>query len=83
MTMRYEIKDNSVLIYEGDSEIPFLVQPHWPDGSEWAVGEAEAWAEQAILAMTDPDADDAGDSPDQPTKPKFVLVEPEPEALPE
>lgn len=74
--MRYEIKDGVVLIYEGDSEIPFLKQPHWPDGSEWAVGEAEDWAEQVILAMTDPDADDAGDSPDQPTKPKYVPEEP-------
>ena len=80
--MRYEIVDGAVLIFEGDNETPFMFQPTWPDGSDWAEGQAEAWAAQAILAMTDPDADDAGDSPDAPTKPKYV-PEVEPEALPE
>jgi len=84
--MRYEIVDGEVLIYEGENEVPFLRQPTFPDGSPWGAGQAEAWAEQAILAMTDPDADDAGDSPDAPTKPKYVPeVEPkvEPEVIPE
>ena len=80
--MRYEIIDGVVLIYEGENEVPFLRQPTYPDGSPWGAGQAEAWAEQAILAMTDPDADDAGDSPDAPTKPKYV-PKVEPEALPE
>jgi hypothetical protein len=79
--MRYEIIDGEVLIFDQGAEIPFLRQPFWPDGTAWGAGEAEAWAEQVILAMTDPDADDAGDSPDAPTKPKYVPEEPE--ALPE
>lgn len=80
--MRYEIVDGAVLIFEGDNETPFMFQPFWPDGSEWAEGQAEAWAEQVILSLTDPTADLAGDSPDAPTKPRIVLEE-EPEALPE
>jgi hypothetical protein len=82
--MRYEIVDGAVFIYEDESETPFLFQPTFPDGSPWGPGQAEAWAEQAILAMTDPEADDAGDSPDAPTKPKYVpQAEVEPETLPE
>ena len=86
--MRYEIIDGAVLIYEGENEVPFIRQPFWPDGSEWAEGQAEAWAAQVILSLTDPEADLAGDSPDAPTKPRPVpeeVVEPEvePEALPE
>lgn len=86
--MRYEIVDGVVLIYEGENEVPFLRQPTYPDGSAWGEGQAEAWAEQVILSLTDPTADLAGDSPDAPTKPRPVLeevveLEVEPEALPE
>ena len=75
--MRYEIKDGAVYIFDAQSDIPFIYQPHWPNGQDWADGEAEAWAAQVILALTDPDADDAGDSPEQPTKPKIVHDEQE------
>lgn len=83
--MRFEIIDGAVCIFEGENEFPFLKQPHWPNGTEWDAGEAEAWAAQAILAMTDPDADDAGDGPDAPTKPKYVaeVIEPEDSVTPE
>lgn len=86
--MRYEIVDGVVLIYEGENEVPFIRQPAYPNGAPWGAGQAEAWAEQVILSLTDPTADLAGDSPDEPTKPRPVpeeVVEPEvePEALPE
>lgn len=85
--MRYEIVDGAVLIYEGDNETPFMFQPTFPDGSAWGEGQAEAWAKQVILSLTDPTADLPGDSPDAPTKPRPAPEqEPEvvePEALPE
>jgi hypothetical protein len=85
--MRYEIVDGAVLIYEGDNEAPFMFQPTWPDGSAWAEGEAEAWAAQVILSLTDPTSELPGDSPDAPTKPRPEPEEEvevvEPEALPE
>jgi hypothetical protein len=59
-------------LFDGVNAEPFVIQPNWPNGQAWADGEAEAWAEQLILALTDVDADDAGDSPDAPTKPKYV-----------
>lgn len=73
--MRYEIIDGIVCIFEGDRDVPFLKQPHWPNGEAWSGNEAENWAKQAILALTDPNADDAGDGPDAPTKPKYVPEE--------
>lgn len=69
----YAIVDGAVCLYEDGNDKPFLYQPHWPDGTDWADGEAEAWAQQAVLALTDPTADDAGDNPEQPTKPKIVI----------
>jgi hypothetical protein len=85
--MRYEIVDGAVLIFEGENEAPFMLQPTWPDGSAWAEGEAEAWAAQVILSLTDPTSELPGDSPDAPTKPRPAPEEEvevvEPEALPE
>jgi hypothetical protein len=85
--MRYEIIDGAVLIFEGDNEAPFMLQPTWPDGSAWAEGEGEAWAAQVILSLTDPTSELPGDNPNEPTKPRPVPQEEpevvEPEALPE
>lgn len=64
--------DGAVWLYDGINPEPFLYQPTFPNGSPWGEGQAEAWAKQVILAMTDPDADDAGDGPHAPTKPKYV-----------
>jgi hypothetical protein len=62
----------AVWFFDGVNPEPFMWQPNWPDGTEWADGEAEAWAKQTILALTDPDADYAGDNPANPTKPRVV-----------
>lgn len=77
--MNYKITtDGALEIYFDDEEIPFLYQPHWPNGTKWGKGEAEAWGKQFILAANDPTADWAGDGPDQPTKPRpEIIVEPE------
>jgi hypothetical protein len=66
--------DGAVLIFDGINELPFVKQPNWPSGQEWAAGEGEAWAQQLILSITDENADFAGNSPDQPTIPKPVII---------
>jgi len=73
--MRYEIIDGVLFIYDANSEIPFIKQPTWPCGIQWAEGEAEAWAAQTILALTDPTADLAGPSPEIPTEARPVYEE--------
>lgn len=81
----YEVSaDNSVAIFDGMNAEPFVVQPTWPDGSAWADGEAQAWAEQMILSLTDETADLPGDSRDEPTKvrpiPEEIVVPEETES---
>ena len=66
--MRYELVDGVVHIFEADRDVPFLKQPTWPNGDAWEEGEAEAWAEQMILALTDTTADLAG--PDRENHPE-------------
>jgi len=76
--LTYKVDNAGALeIYLEDAELPFLFQPTWPNGSAWKKGEAEAWAEQFILAANDPTADFAGDEPSQPTKPRQQAEEPE------
>lgn len=60
--------DGSVIIYDGINPEPAIYQPNWPDGTEWADGEAEAWAKQFIISQEDETAELAGDNPAQPTK---------------
>jgi hypothetical protein len=67
------LPDGSVRIFQNDTGIPSILQPHWPDGTAWKKGEAEAWAEQFILAANDETADLPGDGPDQPTKPRPII----------
>jgi hypothetical protein len=73
--MTYEIIDGVLFIYQNNSKIPFIKQPTWPCGDEWADGEAEAWAEQTILALTDATADLAGPSREMPTEVRPVFDE--------
>jgi hypothetical protein len=79
--MNYEIVDGVLFIYEQNRDVPFIKQPTWPCGDEWADGEAEAWAEQTILALTDPTADLAGPSRDYPTEKRPIYEEEEPTTL--
>jgi hypothetical protein len=78
--------DKSVAIFDGVNSEPFVIQPTWPDGAAWGVGEAEAWAEQMILSLTDETSDLPGDSADAPTKVRPIpeeVVEPEETESPE
>lgn len=75
--MRYEIIDGVLNIYENDRDIPFLRQPTWPNGDEWEPGEAEEWAQQQILALTDPTADLPGPNRENHPTPRPVIEIPE------
>lgn len=55
--MRYEINKGVVEIFQDGNTIPFLRQPHWPNGDAWKPGEADNWAQQQILALTDSTAE--------------------------
>jgi len=66
----FTIDADGVKVFEENATIPFLLQPNWPDGQIWGEGEAQAWAEAKFLELTDPTADLAGKSPDQPTIPR-------------
>jgi hypothetical protein len=83
----YEIEaDGSVIIYDGVNPEPFVRQPTWANGTEWSGDEASKWAEQVILSIEDPTAAFAGNSPEEPTIERPIVVEEvpeEPEALPE
>ena len=71
--MNFQIIDGIVYLFDAGSDVPFLKRPTWPNGDEWQDGEAEAWATQAILALTDPTADLAG--PDRENHPQPRPVE--------
>ena len=70
---KYEIDQDGALLIYNDSDEPIIYQPQWPNGAEWSDGEAEAWADQYILSLTDETADLPGDGPEQPTKPRPVI----------
>jgi hypothetical protein len=78
---RYEIDaQNAIRVWDNENpnenDAPFFLQPDWPDATPWAdKAEAQAWAEQLILSMTDETADLPGENPDQPTNPR-VIAEP-------
>lgn len=59
MSVRYELEEgtNAVKVFYGDSEVPSLYQPHWPNGEIWAdAAEADAWAKLYIASVTDESA---------------------------
>lgn len=70
--MNYKIAAGNVveITREGASK-PFIKQPHWPNGTEWATkAEAEAWAQAFIANAADPyGAPRPGASPEEPTLP--------------
>lgn len=73
----YKIIDDNFTIelFDGVQTEPYIRQPNWPDGTPWASAtEAENWAKQHILSLTDETAELAGISPAQPTLPRPVPV---------
>ena len=74
--LTYIIDAEGVKIFEEGQDVPFLLQPNWADGDAWEEGEAESWAAQKVLELTDPTADLAGSNRDNHPRPR-------PEVLPE
>lgn len=57
--MRYEINENTfeVKLYQDNDDIPFGIQPHYPNGDTFdSYEEAENWAQLALEAITNPNA---------------------------
>jgi hypothetical protein len=79
MSYRAEFIDGVLLGFEAESDVAFLSQPSWPDGTPWH-NEAEAleFFEVLTASFTDPTAPLVGDNPSN--HPQARL---EPEALPE
>ena len=70
---RYEVDElNAVRIWDDENSanegLPFIYQPHWPDSTAWQSKEqAEAWAEDYIESLTNPDFGFIpGDNPQNP-----------------
>ena len=64
--------DGALSIFEGASEVPFMFQPSWPDGTAWGEGEAQSWGDVLILSLTDPESLLPGNNPAEPTLPRPV-----------
>jgi hypothetical protein len=62
---KFVIDADGVKFFADADTIPFLLQPNWPNGDVWETGEAESWAAQKLLELTDVDADLAGSSRDE------------------
>lgn len=49
MNFTYTVDEtNTVRIFDGVNEEPFILQPHHPDGSEFTTETADAWANEFI-----------------------------------
>lgn len=74
MSHKYEILENNTIeVFDNVNPEPFLRQPSWPDGTEWAnKAEAEAWVKQYILWLTTEDGDMPGNGPDMPVLPRPI-----------
>lgn len=77
MSYRYEIsRKNEIRIWdlENPNEInaPFLYQPNWPDGTNWAnKEEAEGWTQVFIESLENPDSEFiVGGSPENHPQPR-------------
>jgi hypothetical protein len=73
MSIRYEIEEgtNSVKVFYGDSELPSLYQPHWPNNTPWKnAEEAEDWAKLYVASVEDEDAPFAPNGPGEEAPPR-------------
>lgn len=68
--MRYEItNNNTVLVFNNDETVPFILQPHYPNGEPFASYEdAENWAKAKVEELSDSDALEAPLGPNLPRK---------------
>lgn len=64
MKFRAEFVDGVLLGFDGVNDEPFLSQPSWPDGTEWA-NEAEAleFFDVLVTSLSDESAPIVGDGP--------------------
>ncbi len=77
MSNRIEIlEDNTIEIFNGAQEVPFLRQPTWPNKAPWAdAAEARAWAEMYVESVEVVEAPFAPGGPGLPRQEKPIPVE--------
>lgn len=77
MSIRIEIlENNTVELFKDGQETPFVHQPHWPNGQEWAdADEARSWAEMFAEAVEVADAPFAPNGPGEERRPKPTAEE--------
>jgi hypothetical protein len=77
MNFRAEFTDGVLLGFDG-SDVPFLSQPTWPDGTAWA-SEAEAleFFDVLVTSFSDPSAPIVGDNPGNHPQERVVVEESE------
>jgi len=54
MTLRYEIENDTyaIRVFNDSEDVPFLYQPHWPNGESWgSFNDADTWAKLYIDAL--------------------------------
>jgi hypothetical protein len=78
MNFRAEFTDGVLLGFDSASDVPFLSQPTWPDGTAWA-SEAEAldFFDVLVVSFSDKSAPIVGDGPHNHPQPRLVIEEPE------
>lgn len=66
MSHRIEVKEGNVAeIYMDEATVPFIRQPRWPNGEEFATADAaNLWATQFVEAIENQDAPFAQNGPD-------------------
>jgi hypothetical protein len=73
MNYRAEFVDGVLLGFDLGSDIPFLSQPTWPDGTAWAnKAEALGWFDVLVKSFTDLTAPIVGDGPGNHPQPRSV-----------
>jgi hypothetical protein len=72
---KFVIDADGVKFFANGDAVPFLLQPTWPNGDAWESGEAQSWAAQKLLELTDADADLAGNNRDEHPRARPVSAE--------
>ena len=72
MAFSYTVDNNNVVkIFSNNQTEPVIIQPNWPNGTNWGSSEdASTWAQLCINSIEDPDAPYAPAGPGLAGQPK-------------
>jgi hypothetical protein len=74
----YEVINNEVYGYVEGQAAACLYQPTWPNGAKFTAKKAAEFGAVWVKSMEDLTAPFNGDSPEEPTRERMVITEPEP-----